>query len=70
MLLVTTDLVDEDPTLLAVCNFENDPIGFTGDTTLLVAAAAAAVVPAKIASNSVEGVFSPNSQYVVTLPLP
>jgi len=53
-MLLATDLVDDDPTLLAACNFENDPIGFTGCT----------------GATSVVGVFSPNSQYVVTFPFP
>lgn len=53
-MLLATDLVDDDPTLFAACNFENDPIGFTGSTGAI----------------SEGGVFSPNSQYVVTFPLP
>lgn len=53
-MLLATDLVDDDPTLFAACNFENDPIGFTGS----------------IGAISAAGVFSPNSQYVVTFPLP
>lgn len=62
-MLLATDFVDVDPTLLAVCSFENDPIGLTG--------AAVGVAPAKVVLVSVvEGVFSPKSQYVVTLPLP
>lgn len=62
-MLLATDFVDVDPTLLAVCSFENDPIGLTG--------AAVGVAPAKVVLVSVvEGGFSPKSQYVVTLPLP
>lgn len=60
-MLLATDLADDDPTLLAVCSFENDPTGFAGGG----AAGWTATVPV-----SADGVFSPKSQYVVTFPLP
>lgn len=60
LLLLAIDLVDDDPTLFAACIFEKAPIGIAGR----------AVVTAVTVPISEEGVFSPNSQYVVTLPLP
>lgn len=60
LLLLAMDLVDDDPTLFAECILEKVPIGITGK----------AVLTAVIEPISVEGVFSPNSQYVVILPLP
>lgn len=66
LLAAVTDLAaDDDPTLLAACSFENDPIELTDGGT-----AVAAVAVAKSVLKSSEGVFSPNSQYVVTFPLP
>lgn len=77
-MLLVTDFADEEPTLLAVCIFEKDPIEFTGGTpatgaavVVAVGVVAAVVVPAGTAvPTSADGVFSPSSQYVVTFPLP
>lgn len=82
-MLLVADLADEEPTLLAVCIFENDPIELTGGAgaaraavavvamAVLVVMAVVVVVPAgSTAPVSADGVFSPSNQYVVTLPLP
>lgn len=70
-MLLDTDLLDEDTTLLAVCIFEKAPIEFIGGAVVVAAAAAAVfAVPVKAEPKSSESVFSPNSQYVVTFPLP
>lgn len=66
-MLLGTDLVDEDPTLLAVCNLGNDPSEFSGSAVLFATAAAMLV---GTAFKSAAGVFSPDSQYVVIFPLP
>lgn len=69
MLLACTDFVDDDPPkLLAVCIFENDPIILL--TCGGAAATMVAVAQVDAAPVSPKRVFSPNSQYVVTLPLP